>query len=79
MIIGTFNIPTWALPFLVNGTDETLKDEEMQMLDSFIEKNNIAYILSWSEGDPFTSYNALHNKKDLCRECDFMLYEDDDD
>lgn len=47
-LIGTYEIPNWAIPYLVNGDSEGLSEEEIKAVDDFekdlIQKYNAKYI-----------------------------------
>ena len=37
--LGTYDIPTWSLPYIVNGDAEGMSDEEKDIVDKFLDKN----------------------------------------
>lgn len=47
-LIGAYDIPDWAIPYLVNGDSEGLSEEEIKAVDDFeqdlIQKYNAKYI-----------------------------------
>lgn len=47
-LIGTYEIPDWAIPYLVNGESDGLSEEEIKAVDNFekdlIQKYNAKYI-----------------------------------
>lgn len=47
-LIGTYDIPDWAIPYLVNGDSEGLSEEEIKAVDDFeqglIQQYNAKYI-----------------------------------
>lgn len=47
-LIGTYEIPDWAIPYLVNGDSEGLSEEEIKAVDDFekdlIQKYNAKYM-----------------------------------
>ena len=36
---GSYDIPKWALPYIVNGDASGISDHEQEMVDKFLEKN----------------------------------------
>jgi hypothetical protein len=62
-----YTIPTWALSSLINGDDSGLEDEDIEKLDSFINKvvkrhGNALFMLGdKSEKSEFSSYNDIDN------------------
>lgn len=42
-LIGTFEIPDWAIPYLVNGDSEGLSEEEISTVDYFVDSLIMKY------------------------------------
>ena len=37
--LGTFEIPEWSLPYIINGDAEGLTDKEKEIVDKFLDEN----------------------------------------
>lgn len=36
---GSYDIPKWALPYIINGDATGISDQEQELVDKFLEKN----------------------------------------
>ena len=57
------NFPTWALPWVVYGEDDTLTDEEKQQIDNWLDGRTVE---SWDETISFTWSPAFGKACDCC-------------
>lgn len=60
--LGTYQVPQWALNYLVNGESDGLSDEEVESVDRFVKSNfPNGYILEvdWNETNDFNRFPAF--------------------
>lgn len=64
-------IPTWALGYLINGDATGLEDEELEIIKTWIEKNNVYDVASPSgdESQPYFSYYPAFGKASEVEDC----------
>ena len=57
--IATENIPTWAMCYIEYGSSDTLTDEEVKMIDEFLDSYGFPIIIEYGEEEFFTSCPAF--------------------
>lgn len=72
MELGTYDIPQWALNYMVNGDAEGLKDEEIVLVDQFVEEhfpNGYLMQIDWNDTNEFNRFPAFgpRNEQALTR------------
>lgn len=50
-LIGTYEIPDWAIPYLVNGDSEGLSEEEISTVDYFVDSLMMKYNATYVDFD----------------------------
>lgn len=76
----TENIPEWAIYYLFNGECEDLTEEEINMVDEFVEEyrrisNNRRVIFSIVNTTPFFTWYPAFGEAGGCYEVDVVVYE----
>ena len=52
-----YDIPEWSLCYLINGDPTGLTDEEVQMCEDWLKRNNIAWVCTPEETpDAYTEF-----------------------
>lgn len=46
-----YNLPVWSLCYLINGDAEGLEDEEIAMIDAWMERAGVAWVCPPEEED----------------------------
>lgn len=62
-------LPTWALPYIINGDADTLTDDEMEAVDKYLgwweleskRKGAVSYTISPDGEEYFSDYNSITN------------------
>ena len=60
--LGTYQIPQWALNYMVNGESDGLNDEEVAAVDSFVKEhfpNGYVMEIDWNDTNDFNRYPAF--------------------
>ena len=52
-------IPTWALCYLINGDADGLTDEDIALIDSWLELTHFAVLATLDEETTFNPYPAF--------------------
>lgn len=65
-------IPTWALCYIVNGDASGLTDEEIGMINDYMQYNNIE-IISPREDEYFSYFPAFGLAAEVV-DCDVLYY-----
>ena len=75
-VISRENIPTWALPYLINGDASGLWDDEVKMIDEWIENfPHVGFIdFECADENEFFSAFPAFGKPTTCEEC--LVFDD---
>lgn len=60
--LGTYQIPQWALNYMVNGESDGLNDEEITSVDKFVKENfpnGYLMQIDWNETNEFNRFPAF--------------------
>ena len=72
-------IPAWSLPYLINGDATELTDEEIRMIDNWLNdwKVQIVSPITDKEGNvqPYFSHYPLFGKATEVEDCTILFYE----
>jgi len=69
---STENIPTWSLNYLINGDSTGLADEDIKMVDDFVNKwqvLDVSPIKVYGESQPEFSYYPLFGEATDVESC----------
>jgi hypothetical protein len=54
----TERIPEWAMCYIINGDRDTVTDEEIEMINKYLERNNACDVdpKCWNNGEEWDPY-----------------------
>lgn len=76
----TAKIPTWSLCYLVNGDASGLTDEEIRMIDTWVNDWKVQVVSPFAEGEgnaqPYFSHCPLFGLPTEVEDCDILFTND---
>lgn len=75
MDVLKFEIPEWALCYLINADASGLSDEEIAKVDRFVEHEGIVSVCCPDGDGYFARYNDIENVGGSVYECECIMKE----
>lgn len=77
MLTDKYNVPEWAMLYLVNGDSYGITEDEKEMINQWMRDNNIMEVIWPVDEDPHFSRRPAFGKACMVYECECVIVEEE--